>query len=60
MADIVLATLILLAGVFTLFVTLMAGASAPIPGQGPSLRGPFIVGSVLTVLGVLWWTHILW
>jgi len=59
MADILLATLLTLAGIVVLFVTFMAGSSTPIPGQGPSMRGPLIVGTVMTLLGVLWWTHIL-
>jgi|GEM_PF-3557700 len=59
MADILLATLILVAGLFVLFVSLLAGANVPIPGQGPSMRGPMIVGGALTLGGVLWWAQIL-
>lgn len=58
MADILLATIVLAVGLFILIGSAFAAASKPIPGQGSSLRGPMIVGAVMTLLGVLWWAHI--
>lgn len=58
-ADMILASLMLLAGLAVTAVTLLAAASAPIPGQGPNLRWPLIVGGLLILFGGVYWAHIL-
>lgn len=58
-ADIIFATLALIAGLLLIIVTLLAGGDAPITSQSRSFKRVLSLGGVLTLFGVLYWAHIL-